>query len=67
MASWDVLLFRKFHIGHLKAELVVLHIFLMLNIYGWDVQVFDVVYSGSSTCPQSISCSELQYTTGCIP
>jgi hypothetical protein len=42
------LLFRKFPIEHVKAELVVPHILLMLNIFGWDVQVFDLVYSGSS-------------------
>jgi hypothetical protein len=44
-----VLLFRKTSSEQVKAELGVPHILLVLNIYGWDVQVFDVVYSGSSS------------------
>jgi hypothetical protein len=39
-----MLLFRKFPIEYVKAEPAVLHILLVLHIYGWDVEVFNVVY-----------------------
>jgi hypothetical protein len=39
VAFLEVLLSRKFLIKHVMVEIIVRHVLLVLNIYGWDVQV----------------------------
>jgi TctA family transporter len=57
-------LFVKFPTERVKAELVVPYILLIssIHVYGWDVQVFDVVYSGSSCGVSGIT----RATTACF-